>query len=229
MRKFVLALAIAALLALPGITLGQPGGTYETTVLENSTGLSVIEIEVGDSILIDVLVSAPDAAGPWSSLDGAGFAITADKNAGGEATGDGDWIYDPTSPFTNSGLFAVADYLTGIGKSTTYDGAPLSAPYSAGVAEQWSTAVVPGPVPSSAGSLIATYEIHAVGASVGDTYLIFADDTPNHTYMGIGYVTYYGFYGGPWTGQNPLQVNITPEPATALLLLGVLPFLRRRR
>ena len=224
MRKVILALAIAALLALPGITFGQ----WNTVVVENPSGASVINFPIGTpSLVIDVLVTAPGMP-----LDGGGFYITTDKNAGGLTTGDNDWIYDPAVPFTNSGLYNFVapgnmgdDYLTGVGNAA-YNGAPLAAPIAAWVPEAWFGAAPAFPGP--AGAVIATYEIQPIGVAVGDTYLIYASSSPLMP-PGQGYSGYYGMYGGPWNAEIPLQVNITPEPATALLLLGVIPFLRRRR
>ena len=231
MRKVILALAIAAMLALPGITFGQPApAPWEIAVQENGTGLTSIDFPLGTpSLVIDVIVISP----PNNGFDGASFYITTDKNAGGLTSGDADWIYDPSVPFTNSGLFTFIgpaspadEYLSGIGNGG-YNGAPLAAPIAAGVAEAWwAGGLLPQAGP--AGAVIATYEIQPIGVAVGDTYLLFASDKPPLP-VGQGYSGYYGYYGGPWQMEHPLLINITPEPATALLLLGALPFLRRRR
>jgi hypothetical protein len=70
------------------------------------------------------------------------------------------------------------------------------------------------------------------GIPIGSYLIDVVDGTPNGAFNGHGYWASYDetTTQGPedWTGRNGFTINITPEPATMLLLAGALPFLRRR-
>ena len=231
MKKYVLALAI---LALPGLAFGQYGTmTVATPGQATPVVGGVIEFDpaVDVSIKFDVYFAAP----PGMPLDGGQFSILSDLNPGGtgylgQTSGDNDWAYDPVAPYTHANLYGPADYFTGVGFGA-FNGAPLSAVYGAGQAESYMTfaaAPVPGPIP---GVILATYElIPNIPLTVGDSYLISADNDPPGMFLANGWTAMLDpAMMGTWNTVIPLQVDIVPEPASVLLLLGALPFLRRRR
>lgn len=71
------------------------------------------------------------------------------------------------------------------------------------------------------------------GLGVG-VYTIYFGDTPGEEVSGDGWWTNDDNYGGPVTFDSKSSLTITimetviPEPATMLLLVGAIPFLRRR-
>ena len=236
MRKGILLLAMTAILALPGVTFGQFG--YFTDMVANPantgniTAGGVLEFDPAAdvSIIIDVYLSS---SAP-TFLDGAQFNIISDVNPGGTGylgptSGDNDWMFDPAVPYTHQGVFLPGDYFNGAGTSQLA-GLPLSAAYSGmpTVPEAYATMVMPSniainPVPAH----LSTYELQHILVTVGDSYLITADNIGDPLNGWMNFVD-AGMMGG-WNVMAPLQVDIVPEPATALLLLGALPFLRRRR
>ena len=80
-----------------------------------------------------------------------------------------------------------------------------------------------GPAPQTLG-VLAQYTIDVPALGPGQSLLISADLDPG---FGNGYLTNGGAGGGAW--HPSLGLTLVPEPASILLLLGALPFLRRRR
>ena len=92
MRKFVLALAMAALLALPGLTFG-----YGTISVE-SGGSSTLTIDTSvTEIAIDIVVNTDVAA------YGVTYSLTADDGTGPQS-GDADWVYK-VGGWTNGNMY----------------------------------------------------------------------------------------------------------------------------
>ena len=221
MRKFVLALAIAALLALPGMSFGQndiyavsgyldaPPGVLDGVADSGVPAISIPAGPAGTPIVVDIAI---ESAVQWA---GATFVLTADSG-GGPMSGNADWIY---SAFVSSPMITAADWGAGGGDPVTKGqmGSPLGMAfgptaffnqmgwYAAGEAQVCSFTLM------SAAPLL-----------VGQSWMIEADFDPG---VGVG-VTPPGAFS---PGSADLLVNVVPEPATALLLLGALPFLRRRR
>jgi hypothetical protein len=216
MRKLVLLLAI---LALPGLALGQ---TLDVGI-GGVPGVSIVN--TGAPITLDVLITTP------MQIDGAQYSLTAELLLGGVPQGpmsaDGMVTYDPVAPFANGTVFAIGDYNSAIG-------VPAGAPMGAGLTmaainggmgpELYFNGVVGGgPAPQVLG-LLAQYVVTVAPLGPGMSVQIRADVDPG---FGNGYLTNGGAGGGAWHQSLPL--TITPEPASILLLLGALPFLRRRR
>ena len=210
MRKLVLLLAI---LTLPGLALGQSldigvGGAPVGSILQSANP---------NPIIIDVLLNTP------IPLGGVQYSISAELNGGGPGSGDTLVTYDLTTPWINGALFTGVggDYLgvigVGAGNGQTMQAVNMTAPDS--YFKNFGTT----PAPLTAG-LVAQYVIHVAPLNPGDSLAITAGANP-YAYMANGYITATG--AGPWHPGAPLI--ITPEPASILLLLGALPFLRRRR
>ena len=223
MRKFVLALAIAALLALPGMSFGQNdiyvlSGYLDTPpgVINGGPDSGIPQIDVapgpmGTPIVIDIAV---ESAVQWA---GVSFAVTADSG-GGPMSGNADWIYN--------------NWVSGVTPQPGDWGAGGGDPITKGQMgldlNSWGpmgpTAAFSGMGWYPAGEqLVCTFTLtSAAPLLVGQTWMIEADFDPG---FGTG-VTPPGSFS---VGSLDLLVNVTPEPATALLLIGALPFLRRRR
>jgi hypothetical protein len=216
MRKLVLLLAI---LALPGLALGQP----QLDVGVGGAPGAVVAVPPLGPIVIDVLLTS------GIPLDGAQYSLSAELVIGGVPMGPGSGdplvMYDPVTPWINGTLFTGVglDYVmligTGAGNGATMAMMNMSGPemYFKG-----SGSIAPQPVPA----LLAQYVIHVAPLAPGDRLLITAGADPMGMF-GNGYIINGGAGGGPWHPGVPLV--ITPEPASILLLLGALPFLRRRR
>jgi len=222
--RALLTSVVIALLILPGLAWGQ-----STEVVPNSqmTGLGMVnpsgQIDfnpaVHSSIVIDVLITATQP------LDGSQYSIVSDLNGGGVTTGDLDWVYAASNPWTNGGLYAPGDYRAGVG--LTGGGGTLASVYGTGIAEMYFTYDSP-PTPGTA-ALIATYVLEPAGLLTdGDTYTIYAANDPPNTFLENGYADQGGLGGGPWQATLPVTVNIVPEPATALFMIGAVLLLRRR-
>jgi hypothetical protein len=221
MRKFVLSLAIVALLALPGLTFGQAS----LDVVENGTGnnLVIMDPAVSTVLKIDVLLNT--AVGH----NGSQYSVTTDYNGGGPGSGDVSWIYDPAVPFTNGTVYPIGDYVGGIGLPPWSPPGPGST--LAAVNQTWAESyfAYSGLKPAVTGGYLATYEIQLVGAvNPGDIFLITAGTEPGPAFLGNALMdANYGQVA--WGPGAALTVQIIPEPTTLLLLFGALPFLRRRR
>ena len=218
MRKFVLLLAI---LALPGLAFGQPPVVYMSAEV---AGSNTVDMQAPGPIVIDVFINVTNAAGGpdgWQynlSVDGGAndHVLTTDPNP------DIVWgIFQP-------GLFMVtpAEYI-GVGQNKNIwdlTNTTLAGCNAVG-AEVWQMAAGSLPVGKF---LLGQYGMSFNGP-VG-TYVI--DLNSNNYGWGSGVVTYNSGANNttmvpPGDGSDLL--TITPEPASILLLLGALPFLRRRR
>jgi hypothetical protein len=219
MRKYVLVLAIAAMLALPGLTFGQAS----LDVVENGTGnnLVIMDPNISNVLKLDVLLNTA------MGHNGAQYSVTTDYMGGGPGSGDAMWIYDPAVPFTIGTVYPIGDYVGGIGLppwSPPGPGSTLQA-----VNQTWAESFFAYSGLKMGGGLLATYHIQLVGAvNPGDIFLITAGTEPGPAYLGNALMdANYGMV--PWGQGAALTVQIIPEPASLLLLLGALPFLRRRR
>jgi len=201
MRKGLI--VVIALLAIPGLAFGQ-------TQLD-VVGPAEYDYTVGGPLTIDVVVSNLPAGG----LNGLQYSITADGGAS-----DANWMLDPATPYANGTVFLASDYLSFIGFAGA--GMPLnvvnmSAPEL--YFKSFGTALAGGTVASY--TLLPTIDLSPLA---GQTVTFSATVDP-------------GFGNGPspggpgaWSAESQdLAVKIVPEPATALLLIAALPFLRRRR
>ena len=220
MRKFVLALAIAAMLALPGLVFGQ-GAQID---VQDSGGGTEIDFNplTDTSIVIDCMLTNT------MTIGGAQYSLMAAKNGGAQSSGDADLKFAAT-PWVNGSLFGSGDYWAGVGANTNQGAGVTMAVVNgaSGYSEMYFSMTSLAP---QAGGLLASYELQpAVTLTVGDTYVIVANGDPPGQTRGNGWLNETGTGGGSWDDGTGLTVNIVPEPATALLLLGLLPFLRRRR
>jgi hypothetical protein len=213
MRKLVLLLAI---LALPGLAFGDP--EHLDVGIGGLPGGVISMPPAVNPITIDVLLTSAIA------IDGAQYSLYTDLNGMGPGSGDHLVTYDALTPWINGVLFMGLgiDYQmhigTGAGAGMTMAAINMQAP------EMYFKNY--GSVPPVVAGLLAQYVIHVAPLNPGDTLAIYAGADPMGMF-GNGYITYGGAGGGPWHQGAPLI--ITPEPATMLLLLGALPFLRRRR
>ena len=226
MRKFVLSLAIAALLALPGLAFGSPGGTISV----KSGGNTSISIDKSvTEITIDVILVSDSAAGTVM------YCLTAD-DGGGISSGDADWDYK-TGGFSNGDFMDLVDWDNGGRPSSMggvdIQGLPLEAAHDPDIIAGGSGTpgyafMYQGPADNVTDTPAGTYTVCSyvlLSPQTVGSWDISAKEGPGGVdYFGIGVGGSAGFSGG-----TDLTVDITPEPATALLLLGALPFLRRRR
>ena len=242
MRKFVLLLAI---LALPGLTFGQndiyvmsgyadgPPGVLDSVPDSGVSVLNILPGPVGTPIVIDIVV---ESAAPWSAVT---YAITADNGTinpmtgNTDMSGDADWLYDPNPALAwiNGPTIPLADWNAPGGNVVSYglQGQALGAVhdffgmYTGFVSPQ---AVWHGVGTLPAGEqLVCQYTLNSAAPLVnGQSWLIKAQLDPMFAF-GVG-VTPPGNFSPT---SLDLLVNVIPEPASALLLLGALPFLRRRR
>jgi hypothetical protein len=224
MRKFVLLLAVAAMLALPGITMGQ--NVYLFAV-EKSSGSNVIPVPPAPGTMIQIEVySVSDV-----NLDGVQFSFSVngganDADLNTAAAGLlGDAPGRPTFPPTPVGEWDIGDYNFATGFGSVYGtSTPLPA-VNAASPEVWAT---PAGSQVAAGTrFIDTYQVIYNGGS-GVQVINLNLDVYGH---GNSYIYGGGSSSGNYAppGDGSANLTIMPEPATALLLIGALPFLRRRR
>lgn len=212
MRKFVLLVATAALLALPGLTLAQTLDAFEA-----GTGLAAITYDpfVGGSIFVDSYLGPNTTVNTFSNMQ---YNLT--TNGGGM-----DGNFDVLSLVELSAMTKVG----GVGNIGTLIPPPVNlatlnyTPNPTGGAEGYANFGGPyGP-----GKPIAQWELQPTAAGlivlqgmVGGSITVEASTMVNAS---------NGVNGLPILGGAPLVVNLVPEPASVLLMLGVIPFLRRRR
>ena len=225
MRESVLVLLLA-ILALPGLALGQQ--QYLDVVSGGASAILVNDQPLPQGpITIDVLLTTAIV------LDGAQYSLSANLNGMGPGSGDGLITYDMATPWIHgplpgnpgatgfTGLGGDYVQLIGVGMG---NGATMAAINLMGPELYFKTF---GQTPLLNNALLASYVIHVTGPVViGDQIAIMAGADPNNMF-GNGYIS--GAAGGPWDQGAPLIIDIVPEPASILLLLGALPFLRRRR
>ena len=217
MRESVLVLLLA-ILALPGLALGQQ--PVLDVGFAGAPGVTISQTVNPNPITIDVLLTTS------IPLDGAQYSLSADYNGGGPGSGDAMVTYDAVTPWINGTVFTGigGDYVQLIGVSPAALGATMAMVNMMGpdmYFKQFGSTASP-----LTAALVAQYVIHVAPLNPGDTLAIMAGADPLNAF-GNGYITLGGAGGGPWHPGAPLI--ITPEPASILLLLGALPFLRRRR
>ena len=208
MRKLVLLLAI---LALPGLAMAQPTMDASSPADLDLDGIINYDPNIDTQIVVDV------ALGPATTVNGAcQYSLSIDGMAN-----DADW--DLGNVAQTNGLFFMGGAMTDTAGGTMPAGYLVGqsmAIVNATVAEGYMAMGAYGP-----GAPMATWTITGNNAvlstKVGTSQLIQAD-FPVWPSNNVD--------GAPLAGAGvALLVNIVPEPATALLLLGAIPFLRRRR
>ena len=220
MRKLILLLAI---LALPGLAMAE----HLDVVSGGAPAILVDPMVSTGPIVIDILLTTA------IPLDGAQYSLSADLNGGGPGTGDGLVSYDAATPWVHAlgptGFTGLGgDYVQLIGVGAIPPGSTFAAVNTMGPELYFKSF---GQTPLLNNALLCSYTIHLTGpVSLGDQIVIMAGADPGpgpNGMFGNGYIS--GTAGGPWHPGAPLVIDIVPEPATMLLLLGALPFLRRRR
>jgi len=226
--KKMLVLVAATLLAIPGITLADPTlDAVADPITLSLPGMSVdgdghLQFDLTNpthtSIIVDVVCTTASITS-W----GAAYTITSDLNGGGLKSGDANLIYHLTNAHIIGDMFPVTEYMSGVGLGAGGGGGATVAAVSAASTEQYmSFSTNYGPNTYT----IAKHELLISGLVVGDYIEIILD---SNAYGKVVYLA--DVVGGnvPWTQSAALGIDIVPEPATALLLLGAIPFLRRRR
>ena len=189
-----------AILALPGLTMAQPSMDVSQTV----TKAPIIQYDpwVDTQIVIDVDL------GPATAVNGGlQYSVCIDGQAN-----DADWTL--VNVVENSSLFPMGGAI-----SSGLAGSPMNV-VNGTTAEGYMAMMAYGP-----GAPIATWTLAGdnpvLKTKVGTFQMIQADVMVWPT---------NGVDGAPFAALGvPLQVDIVPEPTTALLLPGAIPFLRRRR
>ena len=220
MKKGVLIVAMA-ILALPGLAMAQPIANVTqnaaSTIPVDGAGVLQFDPGIHTSIIIDVVAD-------WQTNQhyAATYYVASDLNSGGLGTGDTDWTYDLTNFIIQGNSYLDPGERMGSGIAAGLD---LGQAWAAG-RQQYATFMSiygPGPV------ILASHEIVFAGpGTLNDLYTIDASSQIGGLACGLAGPA----SGGAsllYAGGTPLQVEIVPEPATALLLLGAIPFLRRRR
>jgi hypothetical protein len=202
MRKFVLLLAI---LALPGLAMAQMDVSSPDDLASDGLADGVITIApaAGQVITIDVATSAGTTVN--STLQ---YSLTANAADAGL-----DYTALAQSPMVPPQYFSLF-YFGGVGLwSPSLVGSSMAV-VNTTVAEGYNVSL-------ASSGLVATWTLTTNASLAPGTYVIQADSLvfASNSIDGVP-------MGG--TGQH-LTLNVVPEPATALLLLGALPFLRRRR
>lgn len=235
MKKGVLIVAIAALLALPGVTLAQsaPIGVVQASAVHSTPAPGVPQVDgsgaiqfdptIHTSIIVDVVVLDPAIPDTWM----ANYFLSSNLNAGGITSGDADWMFDPVNARVALGPIGAAFQPTDRIVGGIAGGLTLAQAGAGGI-EQYMTFGLPFMSPV----LVMSHELQLVGSPVvGDQYLIHSDLNAYGSPSPLPGSGSFTAGGGliPFVGGQPLVVDIVPEPASVLLLLGALPFLRRRR
>jgi len=200
MRKLVL---VVAILALPGLA-------FASKLDVQSGGASAITLPLNSAgpIVIDVMLTDTIAG----AIDGALYNIHANNGAA-------DALFDITT-YANGNLFLAGDYLMGVAAGGNVPPFNMAAvPSSEGYAK------TSGALLDGASGTLATYTIQPVAPLAAGVYVISVTYDPD----GYNGVSAGGSIFGFDPASVPLTINVLPEPASALLLLGAIPFLRRRR
>ena len=225
MRKCVLLLATAAILALPGAVFAQ--GTY-ISVVPSGVAYPAPTLPIGFDPSVDTQVVV-DLYLDVAANTGIGFFLSSDSGAGA-STGDALWTVSAftagTLPFgwgPMPGAYMIPG--TGVGATLAANNTDpsLGGPGPANLFNMYGGAYPAGSLLGTA-TLVPTGGAAAFAGLIGTTLSIEADHDMNYPATGA---TIDGLL--PTGTSVDVLVNITPEPATALLLLGAIPFLRRRR
>lgn len=215
MSKGKVFVALIAVLALPAVGFGQWGASLDLTSGGSS---SIIVDKPGESFSLEVGLSSDQVVG------GVQYALDVMRVSGGNANAafegsfnGGDLasfgsLFSPPFPVDNN-LFALADAsskmaagpvsLAGLDPELIFRGAPGN------VGD-----IDPGVLPGS----LLNYTLTALAPgdyTIGITNAILTNSL--------------GQKGSTQPDFSSLSVHVTPEPASALLLLTAVPFLRRRR
>jgi MYXO-CTERM domain-containing protein len=242
MKRIVYVLAAVALLALPMTTSAW---TIELDIVQSGTGAEEIVLSPGfgtATIQADIKLTSDyqTGTGPFAKgLDGIQYQLLPHQGTGGVGTLVDDKVNMVTdgTAWVNGTAFGVGDYA---GWMYTYP--PFGAPYNN--LQTLNTAVViegttyfgselyfknTGTRLPCTDELVCTYKFVITEADLS------ACQNQTMVFNVIG--DDYGYDNAPapkadighgYTGGKTLTIVI-PEPATALLLLGAIPFLRRRR
>jgi len=204
--KGKVAFAVVAILMLPASTFGA--------VTMSVTGECIGSACAGDGSS-GLSIDGPINAGALSVKISVGLSNDASDTIDGiqwswAETGTAGLSYQSPS-VTNGAVFSASDY-QGFADNT---GGALAAAFPESFFKG-----TPGAVAAS-GNLIS-YDVTNTGAmAVGDVLTLNVGDAA------------FGFFTTPSGASpsvgSPLTITVTPEPATALLLVGAIPFLRRRR
>ena len=192
------------MVALAALVLtASVSAAVHVSLVERSSGLSTVDIAVlSDPIIVDVMIDAGD---PPLTMKAAGITI------------DG------------VGNYAASNLIYGAFVDTYMDNPAVPA---ANNAAGWSTLIsdvetlLGGPLPLSGGLNNEVSSLALGGAGSGMLGWVELSGYGVGTYAAGGYVGDMNDQGVPVTFTD---LVITPEPASVLLLLLGVPFLRRRR
>ena len=239
MRKFVLLLAIAALLALPGLAMAAgPAIVPNTATVDLLTGTHV----VGDSAPVSLTGEASSISSP--------FGVGGTFDLWMIVTSDGDldglqWDFEINSTDKSTDLTVNGKSFPNFFAPTTSGADGFGSVYDTGfVPVRWAPGDYTGSASvfdSTTGEVLFrnsgfTPKADLQSGSVQGYDLSWSAALPIGTYnVGLSARskwTSQDATGASLEGQltgDDFVLTITPEPATALLLLGALPFMRRRR
>jgi MYXO-CTERM domain-containing protein len=230
MRSFIV-LAAVALLALPMTSFGW---TIELDVVESGTGASEITIDCSlgnpQLVSVDVLLTSdyevaivPPEPPFTKGLDGVQYQLEANGSALDSCV---DFITDGTA-WVNGTVFTGAEYSGKIAGYAPYPPFNNLATINAAGAELYFKGAGAYVYPVTDG-LVATYTFY-VDCECVDCDGQIVIDAISDDYGHGNNPAPVADIGHGYTGGSALIINCVPEPATALLLLGAIPFLRRRR
>jgi len=197
---------LVALLALPTVGFGL-------------VNIAVTGDDLGDPSNLGNGTNAISVAGPLNAGD-LSIKISLTLSGGDEIDGIqwswmGSGLAYAGDAWSNGAIFSAGDYQ---GNADGSIGSDL-ATSSAGFPESYFKGT-PGALPAT--GVMAMYEVTNLNAlAVNDSIVLGVGDA------GPGYFT--SPTGGVPTSSSLTITVVVPEPATGLLLLGAIPFLRRRR
>ena len=197
-------MGIAAVLTLPALAFGNASFTL------TSGGNSAITIDPNDSFVVDVAIVMDGTT--TTNCQGFDMAlIVTDGNDLFKQTSQSIAIkyFGPTSD--DKSLFTVNPLL----KTAALAGQNLGGTYTYSAYPGWSASPL----------AITAVTVQAQASAVAGTYTVSLDGPGAASLNILDQTGAFAVVGAAPT----LSVTITPEPASMLLLVGALPFLRRRR
>lgn len=208
--------ALVAVLAMPALALGASTAVFSPEVGGSSALLIPGPVAPGGlALTLDMVVSSPDGA----LLDGVSVGLDVTSPYGGIG------VMNATGGLTLGTLFLAGDSVTPLPPFPGMDiqNAALGGTYLGESYFKTFGTAAPG-----AGTLLSSLPItNTMPLAIGDVVTITASSGAlaapplpqciDNTNGGCGAI------------GNTLTITITPEPASALLLLAAVPFFRRRR